>query len=218
MNDHFNTWGNTLNLNIVETLMGFTLLGAEWILWLLIILSIVSVAIIFERTIYFYKLRSDFAALSQKIVDLLTEDKWDDAIRHCEQDPSLEAKVALWGFSHRQKGAQAMASSMEGFAVGERHKLDRGLVVLGTLGNNAPFIGLFGTVIGIIQAFHDLSSDPEGGASVVMGSISEALIATAVGLLVAIPAVIAFNSFNRVVKKHMANIQSLIKVILSFQK
>ena len=111
-----------------------------------------------------------------------------------------------------------MASSMEGFAVGERHKLDRGLVVLGTLGNNAPFIGLFGTVIGIIQAFHDLSSDPEGGASVVMGSISEALIATAVGLLVAIPAVIAFNSFNRVVKKHMANIQSLIKVILSFQK
>jgi len=198
--------------------MGFTLLGAEWILWLLIILSIVSVAIILERALFFYRLRSDFSALSESIVNNLTDDKWEEAEKTCESDPSLEAKVALWGFRHRHKGSEAMASGMEGFAVAERHKLDRGLVVLGTLGNNAPFIGLFGTVIGIIQAFHDLSTYPEGGASVVMGSISEALIATAVGLLVAIPAVIAFNSFNRIVKKHMANIQSLIKVILSFQK
>ena len=79
---------------------------------------------------------------------------------------------------------------MEGFLIGEKQKLDRGLIVLGTLGNNAPFIGLFGTVIGIIKAFNDLANSPEGGPSVVMNGISEALVATAVGLLVAIPAVI----------------------------
>lgn len=207
-----------MSFDIVETLMGFTQMGAEWILWLLVGLSILSVAIILERVLFFYRLRSDFSGLSQGITRLLAEDKWDEAATLCEQDPSFEAKVALWGFEHRNKGVSSMASSMEGYAVGEKHKLDRGLVVLGTLGNNAPFIGLFGTVIGIIEAFHKLAADPEGGASVVMGSISEALVATAVGLLVAIPAVIAFNAFNRLVKKRMANIQSLIQLILSFQK
>ena len=207
-----------MHFDIVETLMGFTLMGAEWILWLLIGLSVLSVAIILERGLFFCRLRGDFSTLSRNITKLLTEGKWEDAAKACEQDSSFEAKVALWGFEHRSKGEESIASSMEGFAMGERHKLDRGLVILGTLGNNAPFIGLFGTVIGIIEAFQKLSTNPEGGATVVMGSISEALIATAVGLLVAIPAVIAFNAFNRIVKNHMANVQSLIKLILSFQK
>ena len=98
-----------------------------------------------------------------------------------------------------------MEQSMDGYVAGQRQKLDQGLVVLGTLGNNAPFIGLFGTVIGIIKAFHDLASAPQGGPSVVMSGISEALVATAVGLMVAIPAVIAYNTFQRIVKSHMAN-------------
>ena len=89
---------------------------------------------------------------------------------------------------------------------------------LGTLGNNAPFIGLFGTVLGIIKAFNDLAFNPEGGPSVVMSGISEALVATAVGLFVAIPAVIMFNTYNRKVKAHMSNIESIIKTIMKFQK
>ena len=76
-----------------------------------------------------------------------------------------------------------------------RKDYERYLVILGTLGNNAPFIGLFGTVIGVIQAFQDLSTDSQGGAEVVMSGISEALVATAAGLAAAIPAVIAFNFF-----------------------
>ncbi|NRA44762.1 MAG: MotA/TolQ/ExbB proton channel family protein [Oligoflexales bacterium] len=205
------------NIKIVETLLGFTLLGAEWVLWLLIGLSILSIGIILERSIFFMRLKTDFTSLSRQLSDYLSRGEIDNAKELCSSDPSLEAKVALWGLNHNKKSPQAMASSMEGFAMGEKHKLDRGLVVLGTLGNNAPFIGLFGTVIGIIKAFHDLSFNPEGGPSVVMGGISEALIATAVGLLVAIPAVIAFNAFNRAVKKHMANTQSLIKVVMSHQ-
>ncbi|MCB9229495.1 MAG: MotA/TolQ/ExbB proton channel family protein [Deltaproteobacteria bacterium] len=207
-----------MTFNLVETLMTLTLFGAEWVLWLLLALSILSVGVILERGLFFFRIRNDFTSLSQKLSDLLSEEKWDEAIRFCEENPSVEAKVALWGLNRRNKGPKAMASSMEGCAAGEKNKLDRGLVILGTLGNNAPFIGLFGTVIGIIEAFHKLSSDPEGGASVVMGSISEALIATAVGLMVAIPAVIAFNAYNRNVRKHMSNIQSLIQMILSFQR
>ena len=189
------------NIKIVETLLGFTLLGAEWVLWLLIGLSILSIGIILERSIFFMRLKTDFTSLSRQLSDYLSRGEIDNAKELCSSDPSLEAKVALWGLNHTKKSPQAMASSMEGFAMGEKHKLDRGLVVLGTLGNNAPFIGLFGTVIGIIKAFHDLSFNPEGGPSVVMGGISEALIATAVGLLVAIPAVIAFNAFNRAVRE-----------------
>ena len=104
---------------------------------------------------------------------------------------------------------------MTGYLVGTRQHLDKGLVVLGTLGNNAPFIGLFGTVIGIIKAFHDLSVNPQGGPSVVMAGISEALIATAVGLMVAIPAVIAFNGLQRMIKRRVANAETIMRLILS---
>jgi biopolymer transport protein ExbB/TolQ len=79
----------------------------------------------------------------------------------------------------------------------ERWKLERFLSVLGTLGNIAPFIGLFGTVVGIIKAFRDLAMAGGGGPSVVAKGIAEALVSTAGGLLVAIPAVIIYNYFIR---------------------
>ena len=108
-----------------------------------------------------------------------------------------------------------MEQRMVSFVLAERQKLDSGLVFLGTLGNNAPFIGLFGTVIGIIQAFADLASNPAGGPSVVMAGISEALVATAVGLLVAIPAVVAYNVFQRQVKRRVSNADSLIRMLVA---
>ena len=207
-----------MNVEIVEVLMSLSLLGADWVLWLLIGLSVLSIAIILERSLYFYKLKSDFQEFTIQLAQFLGEQKIEQAKDFCRSSQSLESRVALMGLENIDKGKEAITSSMEGMALSEKYKLDRGLVVLGTLGNNAPFIGLFGTVIGIINAFHSLSSNPDGGPSVVMGSISEALIATAVGLLVAIPAVIAFNTFGRFVKKHMNNVQAVIKVILSHQK
>ena len=131
----------------------------------------------------------------------------------CQSSPALESQVVLRGLEYVSQGSRAMEEGMSGYLVGERQNLDRGLVVLGTLGNNAPFIGLFGTVIGIIQAFADLAANPAGGPSVVMAGISEALVATAVGLLVAIPAVIAYNAFGRVVKRKVANAEALKKLV-----
>jgi biopolymer transport protein ExbB len=92
------------------------------------------------------------------------------------------------------------------------------LVVLGTLGNNAPFIGLFGTVLGIIKAFHDLSVSQNPNPSVVMSGVSEALVATAVGLIVAIPAVMAYNYFQRRVKEFVTQIEAASKILLVYLK
>jgi biopolymer transport protein ExbB len=97
----------------------------------------------------------------------------------------------------------------------ERMNLERNLGVLGTLGNNAPFIGLFGTVLGIIRAFADLSKNQTGGAGPVMAGISEALVATAVGLMVAIPAVIFFNIFQGRLRRMMGRVDAMAHLILS---
>jgi biopolymer transport protein ExbB len=94
----------------------------------------------------------------------------------------------------------------------ERPRYERSLSFLGTLGNNAPFVGLFGTVLGIIKAFNDLGQASAKGATIqetVMTGISEALVATAVGLAVAIPAVVAFNGFSRWLKTLTSRTQSL---------
>src|SRR5206468_10672224 len=100
-----------------------------------------------------------------------------------------------------------------------RLEYEKWLFVLGTLGNNAPFIGLFGTVLGIIRAFVDLAAANKSGGGTntasVMTGISEALVATAVGLLVAIPAVMAFNIFQRLLKRVVGRSNSLGNAIVA---
>ena len=100
----------------------------------------------------------------------------------------------------------------------ERLRYERGLAFLGTLGSNAPFVGLFGTVLGIIRAFHDLAANSAQGAQAVMAGIAEALVATAVGLLVAIPAVAAYNAFSRHVETAAAAAGGLGHAVLAYIK
>ena len=202
-----------MEINLVNKLLNFTLLGAEWVLWLLVFLSIVSIAVIIERSLFFSKMRIDFPSFLEDLSQQLSKKKYQDACEYCAGNPSMVSKAAYIGLKSKIKDEKTIQANMESLITQERHNMDRGLVILGTLGNNAPFIGLFGTVIGIIKAFHDLAQNPEGGPSVVMAGVSEALVATAVGILVAIPAVIAFNFFNRLIKKHTANARSLIKTI-----
>lgn len=204
------------DFSIVEQLLNMTLLGTEWILWLLLILSMVSIAIAVERLWYFTRQkRLDRSTIEKFYLSLRNRDfKAAEAI--CLAHPeSLEAKVALEGVTHCEAGINSMQEAMHGWLMRERKNLDRGLVVLATLGNNAPFIGLFGTVIGIIKAFHDLGLNPAGGASVVMAGISEALVATAVGLMVAIPAVIAFNYFQRRIKVLTTDAQAMVNTLVA---
>ena len=204
-----------MGFQIVDKLLAVTLLGSEWVLWLLIFLSIVSIGVIVERAIFYSKIRLDFGIFSQEVTQKLIHYDIEGVRQICLRSPAIESQTVLRGLQYIDKGVEAMEQGMTGFLIGERQKLDHGLVVLGTLGSNAPFIGLFGTVIGIIQAFHNLSNNPAGGPSVVMSGISEALVATAIGLVVAIPAVIAFNGYQRVVKRKVANAEALKNLIVA---
>jgi biopolymer transport protein ExbB/TolQ len=192
-------------------------LGAAPVMWLMIGLSIVSIAIIVERLIFFLSVRTDFARLARTFAGHLRTGDLAAAQVLLERSRSLEAEVVSAGLEEAERGASAAREAMVGAAAAQRGKLDKRLGFLGTLGNNAPFVGLFGTVIGIILAFEELSREGANAAATtgVMSSIAEALVATAIGLLVAIPAVAAYNAFQRHIKSIVANTEALSAVLLT---
>jgi biopolymer transport protein ExbB len=202
-------------MHITERFLAFTLLGAEWVLWLLIALSVISFAIMIERAYYFLTHAVDVESLASDLRRLLAKGNVADARSRVKASDSTEMTVISAGLDEIERGVDAVAEAMVGQKARSRMKLERNLAFLGTLGNNAPFIGLFGTVLGIIRAFHDLSGNQAGGVAVVMAGISDALVATAVGLMVAIPAVIGFNFFNRRVRQTLANVDGLAHVVLA---
>jgi biopolymer transport protein ExbB len=202
-------------MHLTERILGFTLLGSEWVLWVLIGLSILSVTVMVERAIYFRGGGGDLEALGRELAARLKEDDLEGARRSLAGQRAPAALVAAAGIAELDRGADAVAETMASAKARLRMDLERNLGVLGTLGNNAPFIGLFGTVLGIIKAFADLARNQTGGAAAVMSGISEALVATAVGLMVAIPAVIAFNFFQGKVRKSIARIDAIGHLVLS---
>lgn len=201
-------------MNITDSFLNFTLLGAEWVLWLLIALSVASVAICVERFLYFRRRRVDLERLKLDVRFAIMTGELGDAVDKYKESAAMPAMVAVSGLSQGAASIEAVAEAMNGAKADARNDHEKFLSFLGTLGNNAPFIGLFGTVLGIIRAFNDLSNNPGGNAEVVMAGISEALVATAVGLMVAIPAVIAFNYFNRRVRESVSGTDSLAHTIL----
>ena len=201
--------------------------GAAWVMWLLIGLSVISVAIILERTWYFWTTRTDLEALKRDLHNALDKSV-DDAVRLMEASASAEAGVVVAGLRVAHKGAEAVHHAMSGEAALWRMKLERRLAYLGTLGNNAPFIGLIGTAIGVVMAYEALGESAKApiaaqsasnlAPQAVMSSIAEALVATAVGLAVAIPAVAANNVFQRLVKARLANTEALSGELLAWIK
>jgi biopolymer transport protein ExbB len=202
-------------MNITERFLGFALLGAQWVMWLLVILSIVSITVMIERGIYFFGMRPDISGLIAELGRLLRAGDVAGARKLVEGMKGVAPSVAASMLEVADLGPSSAEEAAIGAVSRERLRLERNLVFLGTVGNNAPFIGLFGTVIGIIRSFHDLSLNTQGGAGTVMAGISEALVATAIGLLVAIPAVVAFNVFQRRIKTLLADADVLCRVVLA---
>ena len=187
---------------IAQKLLAFTLLGAGWVLWLLVGLSVLSVAVMIERALYFGRRRMSDAF--PELLRLCHKGELNKAAALATSD-AMEAEVVRTAAGVAEGGNEAVEKAVQSTIERRRLEYERWLFVLGTLGNNAPFIGLFGTVLGIIRAFADLAVANRGGgastASSVMAGISEALVATAVGLFVAIPAVLAFNIFQRLLRR-----------------
>jgi biopolymer transport protein ExbB len=201
-------------------------LGTGWILMLMLLLSVVSLAVMLERVWLYWSLRDDIDELMRDMGRLLRGGDLEGARQRLEASRSAEAAVMIAGLVEADHGADAADEAMQGASALQRLKLEKRLAFLGTLGNNAPFIGLLGTVIGIVAAFDELSKVKMAAASgatqlapeAVMGRISEALVATAIGILIAIPAVAAYNAFQRVVRGTVANTEALGHMLLSYLK
>ncbi|MCK6547972.1 MotA/TolQ/ExbB proton channel family protein [Myxococcota bacterium] len=200
---------------LIGTLMELPIFQAEWVLYLLFVLSIVSVAIMIERAIFYSRHSVDSDAVRRELAALLSKGQYDAAATMLAKHDSLETNVVLFGLREYRKGPDAVQDLLSGAETKERQRFTKWLSVLATVGSNSPFIGLFGTVLGIIRAFKDLAGNLSGAGNNIMYGISEALIATAVGLLVAIPAVIAYNVFTNKVKALAANADLLAKTLLA---
>ncbi len=205
-----------LGLRLTELLsQAIAVTGAEWIMYLLLGLSVLSVGVTVERWLFYRRNTVDAEPPGRRLQELLRGGRTDEALALAESLPPMEGRAVTACLRVLDQGPDAMQREMAAALTQERLRYERNLIILGTLGNNAPFIGLFGTVLGIIKAFMDLAGDIAGGAAVVMAGISEALVATAIGLLVAIPSVVAYNTLKAKVRAIVANAEYLANAVIA---
>lgn len=204
---------------LIEKLLKVALLGSSWVMYLLLALSVFSIAAMFERWLFFRKRADDVEELGERLVRLLEQRDREGAMALLKGSRSVEASVLAPAMRYLDAGPDAVSDAIDAEMTRARHELERGSTLLGTLGNNAPFIGLFGTVIGVIIAFQRLGSN-QGAASMsaVMGGIAESLVATGVGLFVAIPAVVGFNVIQKKIGDIENNVVAMTKDITAFLK
>ena len=204
------------DINLSGAFVEFAQLGADWVLWLLIGLSIVSVGVMIDRFLWFVGRDTDTDRFNRELRGAFERDEIDRVIAKYKDDPAIPVQVALRGLAERAKGAESVAEAMHGERARWRRTADRNLIILGTLGNNVPFVGLFGTVLGVMAAFEELRGEATQRAQdETLRLIAEALAATAVGLMVAIPAVIAFNYFTRRLKVALGGADECAHQVLS---
>ena len=205
-------------MNLTESFLKITLLGAEWVMWLLVGLSVISITIMIERALFFLFRRVNVDKLGNELKRTLRSGEAEKISETVQRSRAVECRVLAAGLAVAGRGVQAAAEAMQSVKARERLRMEANLAVLGTLGNNAPFIGLLGTVLGIIKAAHDLTSHAgaeQANASAVMAGVFEALVATAMGLFVAIPAVMAFNYFQRKARNVSGRADVLAHLLLS---
>lgn len=201
-------------MDITQLFLAFSLIGGIWILYLLIVLSILSVAIILERALYFRANQPRPGDFSERILSFLHNGKVEEAAVLTQAATGPDARCVQLALSSRHERTDVVEQRLEAGILKEHQGMEKRLLILGTLGNIAPFIGLLGTVLGIIRAFYDLSISEVGGPSVVMLGIAEALVATALGLFIAIPAVIAYNYFQRRTRQVRQRLEQLVRGVL----
>ena len=191
--------------------------GSRWVLWLLIGLSLVAIAIMFERLWFFIQERKPSHRLASAL-EMLRKKGPAEASKLLVGARSMEVNVVRECLDRAADGPEAVDEHRAAIVEQERQRYEKRLAFLGTLGNNAPFVGLFGTVLGIIRAFHDLAGSTMQGTQAVMSGIAEALVATGVGLLVALPAVASYNAFIRHVESSASSADSYAHEILAYLK
>jgi len=207
--------GQEEGFSVINAFLSFSELGAEWVMWLMIVLGFVAIVLFFERLRLFLGTRGDAPAIARDLVRLLDERDLEKARSRVSRGHAMEERVLADALESYERGSHVVEQVILSSLAREKQRFERFLNYFGTLGNNAPFIGLFGTVIGIIISFKALGNNPKGGLEVVGPGIAEALVATAVGLLVAIPAVVMFNYFKGMLKQRVGNTDFLGRIVLA---
>lgn len=204
---------------LVEKLLKVALLGSDWVMYLMLILSVISITTMVERWAFFRRRSDDIEELGEQLLALLERGDQEAALARLTRSRSVEASVLKNGLRYLHATPEAVQDAIDGQMLRERRELERGMTFLGTLGNNAPFIGLMGTIIGVIIAFQKLgSSQAAAGMGAVMGGIAEALVATGVGLFVALPAVVAYNIAQKAITDIDDNVAAIAKDITALMK
>ncbi|HEX7674327.1 MAG TPA: MotA/TolQ/ExbB proton channel family protein [Bdellovibrio sp.] len=189
------------------------------VLWFLLILSVLSIGMILERFFALKKVSAESQRVRNRIKLALQSNSVED-VEDLAKDPSwLEGRAAGYAMKHmKESGSKGLEEIFNTFALTERPELEKFLNFLATVGSNAPYVGLFGTVLGIMKAFNDLAQSPEAGQQTVMAGISMALVATAAGLFVAIPAVIFYNYYSKQVRGIFQSLESVKELCLAYAK
>ena len=191
-----------------------------WTLYLLFAISILSISVIILKIIEFKK-KSEFDAeyLLQYIKENIKKEDMNVLIGYLKLINSPVSNTIATGLAtFSEIGNVNIEESMKRTISKEAVKLEKYTTILATIGAVSVYIGLFGTVLGIIRSFHDISLAGSGGISVVIGGVSESLIATAAGLCVAIPAVVAYNFFTRVIDKFVVDMEYTISALKEILK
>lgn len=205
-------------MDITEMVVRLSRTGAGTaVMWFMVLLSVISVAVMIERLIFFQSNQGNVRDLAEKLNKLFMEGAYEKAKELLKSSRGYECEVLQAAVNGADIGPHAVRELAESASKVQRLRYERGLAFLGTVGNNAPFVGLFGTVLEIIAALYELGTQSSANASAgaVMATLSAALAATAVGLIVAMPAVAVFNYFNRRLKALQTGADALVHVLLA---
>lgn len=193
--------------------------SADIILWMLLITSVISIGMIIERFFTLSSIHRSNTNFRNKAQELLQAYTLEDIEELAKNKTSLPEKALNYGIRHaKAQGPNGLAEVFNSFLMIEKPKLEKNLNFLATVGSNAPFVGLLGTVLGIMKAFSDLAQNAGSGNEAVMAGIAHALVATAVGLFVAIPAVIGYNYFQKLVRQSLQSIDVARELCIAYAK
>jgi biopolymer transport protein TolQ len=192
---------------------------AHGILYFMGVVSVLSVSIMIERFFALRKVGNKSEELAKDFQQVMVSQDLNGIEKLAQKSDSLEGKALGYGLNFAKKNGEHGLDELFGsFKTLERPALEKNLSTLGTIASNAPYVGLLGTVMGIMKAFNDLANSPGQGNEVVMAGIGHALVSTAIGLAVAIPAVIAFNFFQKKVGYVLNNIDAARDLCLAYTK
>lgn len=204
---------------LAEKIFTVAHLADQVVLWILLVLSVLSIGMILERFFALRKISAESKKVRTQIRRALETNSPEDVENIARDINSVEGRAAGYAMKHmKDSGSRGLEEVFNTYALTEKPELEKFLGFLATVGSNAVYVGLFGTVLGIMKAFNDLATAPDAGQQTVMAGISMALVATAAGLFVAIPAVVSYNVFTKQVRGIMHSLDSVKELCLAYAK